>query len=77
MDLPVPKMGRADFSHLKINRRSSMKKATNQWCFPDDWSWIRVFELSQKSGFDGIELCIDYNPFFEATRKYGRPGLIL
>ncbi len=54
-----------------------MKKATNQWCFPDDWSWIRVFELSQKSGFDGIELCIDYNPFFEATRKYGRPGLIL
>ncbi len=53
-----------------------MKKAINQWCFPSEWSWERVFGLCQKAGFQGIELCIDYAPFFQAMRDAPKEGLI-
>jgi len=53
-----------------------VKKAINQWCFPNDWSWKRVFELAQENGFQGIELCIDYIPFFEAMSSQQHEGLI-
>ena len=53
-----------------------MKKAINQWCFPSEWSWERVFGLCEEAGFQGIELCIDYPPFFEAMRSAPAEGLI-
>jgi hexulose-6-phosphate isomerase len=53
-----------------------MKKAINQWCFPVDWTWQRVLELCGKAGFLGIELCVDYLPFFEAMRTGTHEGLI-
>lgn len=53
-----------------------MKKSINQWCFPNNWTWKSVFELCKKAGFDAIELCIDYKPFFEAMSKGQHEGLI-
>ncbi len=53
-----------------------MKKAVNQWCFPSDWSWQQVFGLCEETGFQGIELCIDYPPFFEAMAREPGEGLI-
>jgi L-ribulose-5-phosphate 3-epimerase len=53
-----------------------MKKAINQWCFPSDWTWERVFALCARAGFEGIELCVDYVPFFEAMRSAPAEGLI-
>jgi hexulose-6-phosphate isomerase len=53
-----------------------MKKSINQWCFPIDWSWEKVFGLCRKAGFQGIEICVDYLPFFEAMRGGGHEGLI-
>lgn len=53
-----------------------MKKSINQWCFPTEWSWKDVFGLAQKAGFDAIELCVDYPPFFEAMATQGRDGII-
>ena len=53
-----------------------MKKAINQWCFPSDWTWERVFALCRQAGFQGIELCVDYIPFFEAMHNAPREGLI-
>jgi L-ribulose-5-phosphate 3-epimerase len=53
-----------------------MKKAINQWCFPPEWGWERVFGLCRDNGFQGIELCIDYLPFFEAMAREPQEGLI-
>ena len=53
-----------------------MTKAINQWCFPTNWKWERVFNLCEKAGFRGIELCVDYLPFFEAMRAGTHEGLI-
>ncbi len=53
-----------------------MKKAINQWCFPSDWSWDRVLGLCEACGFQGIELCIDYLPFFEVMARAPQEGLI-
>jgi len=53
-----------------------MKKAINQWCFPADWTWQRLLELCGKAGFRGVELCVDYLPFFEAMRTGTHEGLI-
>ena len=53
-----------------------MKKAVNQWCFPPEWSWERVFALCEETGIRGIELCIDHPPFFEAMRTAPAEGLI-
>ena len=53
-----------------------MKKAINQWCFPAEWTWEKVFGLCEKAGFAAIELCIDYVPFFEAMRSEPQEGLI-
>jgi L-ribulose-5-phosphate 3-epimerase len=53
-----------------------MKKAINQWCFPAEWTWERVFALCAEERFDGIELCVDYVPFFEAIRSAPTEGLI-
>jgi L-ribulose-5-phosphate 3-epimerase len=53
-----------------------MKKAVNQWCFPSDWTWERVFGLCRRAGFEGIELCVDYVPFFEAMKSAPQEGLI-
>jgi len=53
-----------------------MKKAINQWCFPAEWSWERVLGLCGKARFQGIELCIDYPPFFEAMAGEPQEGLI-
>ncbi|GMA60221.1 sugar phosphate isomerase/epimerase [Alicyclobacillus fastidiosus] len=38
-----------------------MKKAVNQWCFPDGTPLKQVFEVSQAAGLDGVELNI-YEP---------------
>jgi len=46
-----------------------VKKAFNQWCFPLDWSWKKVFGLAEKAKFEGIELCLDYVPFFDFLEK--------
>lgn len=53
-----------------------MKKSINQWCFPGEWSWEQVFELAGRAGFEGVELCVDYPPFFEAMVKERHEGLI-
>ncbi len=53
-----------------------MKKAVNQWCFPADWDWPRVFGLCEQTGFQGLELSIDYPPFFEAMLRAPAEGLI-
>jgi L-ribulose-5-phosphate 3-epimerase len=53
-----------------------MKKAINQWCFPADWDWPTVFSLCGQAGFEGLELSIDYAPFFEAMRRTPGEGLI-
>jgi L-ribulose-5-phosphate 3-epimerase len=53
-----------------------VKKAFNQWCFPSDWSWQQVFMLCKETGTQGIELCIDYPPFFEAMAREPQEGLI-
>jgi len=53
-----------------------LKKSINQWCFPNDWTWEKVFGLCGKAGFQGVELCIDYAPFFEAMSKEKHEGLI-
>jgi L-ribulose-5-phosphate 3-epimerase len=53
-----------------------MKKSINQWCFPTDWEWKRVFGLMKDAKFDAIELCIDYTPFFAAVKEAPREGLI-
>ena len=53
-----------------------MKKSINQWCFPMEWSWEKTLDLTKEAGFDGIELCIDYLPFFEAMGRGGHEGLI-
>lgn len=53
-----------------------MKKSINQWCFPGEWSWEQVFELAGRAGFEGVELCVDYPPFFEAMAKERHEGLI-
>ncbi len=33
-----------------------MKKALNQWCFPEGTSLDTIFSLSEKYGYDGVEL---------------------
>lgn len=33
-----------------------MKKALNQWCFPEGTSLETIFHLSEKYGYDGVEL---------------------
>jgi L-ribulose-5-phosphate 3-epimerase len=54
-----------------------MKKAVNQWCFPAEWSWEQVFDLCEEAGFEGIELCLDYPPFFDAMHRAStQEGLI-
>lgn len=53
-----------------------MKKSINQWCFPTEWSWEEVFGLAQKAGFQGVELCVDYPPFFEVMATKRHEGLI-
>ena len=53
-----------------------MKKAINQWCFPAEWTWEQVLGLCENAGFEGIELCVDYQPFFEAMRAAPQSGLI-
>ena len=53
-----------------------MKKAVNQWCFPPDWSWDRVFGLCAEEGFEAVELCIDYLPFFEHMKIAPQEGII-
>ena len=53
-----------------------MKKAVNQWCFPADWSWERVFDLARGADFQGMEICVDYVPFSEAMRCGGHEGLL-
>ncbi|MBX3029902.1 MAG: sugar phosphate isomerase/epimerase [Chloroflexi bacterium] len=53
-----------------------MRKALNQWCLPQDWTWERSFELAAEAGFDAIELSIDHPPFFEAIRTSANEGLI-
>ncbi len=53
-----------------------MKKSINQWCFPADWTWTDVFSLAQKVGFEGIELCVDYPPFFEVMATQESQGII-
>jgi hexulose-6-phosphate isomerase len=53
-----------------------MKKSINQWCFPADWTWERIFSLMQELGFDAVELAVDYLPFFEAVRAAPQEGLI-
>jgi hexulose-6-phosphate isomerase len=53
-----------------------MKAALNQWCLPRDWSWERSFGLAAESGFEAIELSIDYPPFFEAIRTSANEGLV-
>lgn len=53
-----------------------MKKAVNQWCFPPEWDWPTVFGLCEQTGFEGLELSIDYPPFFEAMRHAPGEGLI-
>lgn len=53
-----------------------MKKSINQWCFPNDWTWERIFGLCKKAGFQGVEICIDYAPFFDALSKEKHEGLI-
>lgn len=53
-----------------------MKKSINQWCFPADWSWERIFTLMQELGFGAVELAVDYLPFFEAVHAAPQEGLI-
>src|SRR3990170_6141701 len=53
-----------------------MKKSINQWCFPIDWSWEKVFGLCKKAGFQGIEICVDYLPFIDAMRGGRHEGII-
>jgi L-ribulose-5-phosphate 3-epimerase len=53
-----------------------MKKAINQWCFPAEWSWERVFAACREERFEGIELCVDYQPFLEAMRSSTKEGII-
>ena len=53
-----------------------MIKAINQWCFPVDWSWERVFGVCEKTAFRGFELCIDYPPFFDVIKHNPQEGLI-
>lgn len=53
-----------------------MKKAINQWCFPLDWSWERLFKFARETGFQGVEICVDYLPFFEVMREEQQEGLI-
>lgn len=53
-----------------------MKKAINQWCFPAEWTWERVLALCREQRFDGIELCVDYQPFFDAMQATPQHGLI-
>jgi hexulose-6-phosphate isomerase len=53
-----------------------MKKSINQWCFPIDWSWEKVFGLCEKTGFQGIEICVDYLPFIDAMRSGRHEGII-
>jgi len=57
-------------------RRVTLKKSINQWCFPNDWTWERVFGLCKKADFQGVEICIDYAPFFDALGKEKQEGLI-
>jgi hexulose-6-phosphate isomerase len=33
-----------------------MRKAVNQWCFPERWSLERQFVEAARAGFDGVEL---------------------
>lgn len=47
-----------------------MKKAFNQWCFPLEWPWEKVFKIAEKTTFEGIELCIDYLPYFDFLAKH-------
>lgn len=53
-----------------------MKKSINQWCFPTEWSWESVFDLTRRAGFQGVELCVDYPPFFEVMASERHEGLI-
>ncbi len=53
-----------------------MKKAINQWCFPADWSWERMFSLMEELRFDAVELAVDYVPFFREMSKAPQEGLI-
>jgi L-ribulose-5-phosphate 3-epimerase len=53
-----------------------MKKSINQWCFPMEWSWEKVFGLCEKAGFQGIEICVDYLPFIDAMRSGRHEGII-
>lgn len=53
-----------------------MKKAINQWCFPLDWSWERLFKFARETGFQGVEICVDYLPFFEVMKEEQQEGLI-
>jgi hexulose-6-phosphate isomerase len=53
-----------------------MKKSVNQWCFPAEWSWEQVFGLANKAGFQAVELCVDYPPFFEAMASEPHEGLV-
>jgi hypothetical protein len=53
-----------------------VKKAINQWCFPAEWTWDEVFARCREERFEGIELCVDYRPFFEAMKAAPQRGLI-
>ena len=53
-----------------------MKKAVNQWCFPNDWSWDQLFSLCEELEIRGVEICVDYPPFSEAMRRGGHEGLV-
>jgi L-ribulose-5-phosphate 3-epimerase len=53
-----------------------VKKAINQWCFPAEWTWDRVFALCREQRFDGVELCVDYRPFLDAIKATPQHGLI-
>ena len=53
-----------------------MKKSINQWCFPTEWSWEKVFDLARRARFEGMELCVDYPPFFEVMATVPQKGII-
>lgn len=53
-----------------------MKKSINQWCFPAEWSWDKVFGLARDAGFQGVELCVDYPPFFDVMATERHEGLV-
>ena len=53
-----------------------MNKSINQWCFPAEWSWDKLFKVAGRAGFQAVELCVDYAPFFEVMAKEQHEGLV-